>query len=212
MPRATLVLLHPLPTHGGMMDSHLYRKVAWRLPALAGVAVLRFNTRGTASEAGRSQGVFDSAVGERFDVAAALDFVGSRGLPNVWLVGWSFGTDLALMHGCAPSVQGAVLISPPLRWSAPEQLRAWQTSGKSVICLVPEFDDYLAPAQARERFGADLPSAEVVTFENARHLMVGQTDAVLNAIVEAVAPEVSTPLPRTWDGAWEKRQVTIVES
>ncbi|MFD0891953.1 alpha/beta hydrolase, partial [Streptosporangium algeriense] len=29
-PVATLVCLHPLPTHGGMMDSHLYRKAASR--------------------------------------------------------------------------------------------------------------------------------------------------------------------------------------
>ena len=48
-PVATLVMLHPLPTHGGMMDSHLFRKAANRLPALAHLAVLRFNTRGTAS-------------------------------------------------------------------------------------------------------------------------------------------------------------------
>ena len=53
-PVATLVCLHPLPTHGGMMDSHVFRKAAWRLPALAGVAVLRFNTRGTSSPHGTS--------------------------------------------------------------------------------------------------------------------------------------------------------------
>ena len=29
-PAATLVTLHPLPTHGGYMDSHVYRKAAWR--------------------------------------------------------------------------------------------------------------------------------------------------------------------------------------
>ena len=38
-PVATIVCLHPLPTHGGMMDSHVFRKAAFRLPALAGVAV-----------------------------------------------------------------------------------------------------------------------------------------------------------------------------
>ena len=48
-PVATLVTLHPLPTHGGFMDSHVYRKASYRLPALAGIAVLRFNTRGTSS-------------------------------------------------------------------------------------------------------------------------------------------------------------------
>ena len=53
-PAATIVCLHPLPTHGGMMDSHVFRKAAWRLPALAGVAVLRFNTRGTSSVRGPS--------------------------------------------------------------------------------------------------------------------------------------------------------------
>ncbi|WP_106195365.1 alpha/beta hydrolase [Umezawaea tangerina] len=210
-PRATLVLLHPLPTHGGMMDSHLYRKAAWRLPALADLAVLRFNTRGTASEAGRSEGAFDDGVGERLDVAAALEFVATRGLPDVWLVGWSFGTDLALMHGCLPEVRGAVLISPPLRWSTPEQLGVWAASQKPVVCLVPEFDDYLKPDEAERRFGV-VPAAEVVAFPGARHLMVGHSEKVLDAIVDAVAPEVRTPLARDWDGPCEKRQVVIVEA
>jgi predicted acyl esterase len=51
-PLATLVTLHPLPTHGGFMDSHLLKKASFRLPALADIAVLRFNTRGTTSPRG----------------------------------------------------------------------------------------------------------------------------------------------------------------
>ena len=35
---ATLVTLHPLPTEGGFMDSHVLRKASFRLPALAGGA------------------------------------------------------------------------------------------------------------------------------------------------------------------------------
>src|SRR5262249_51345570 len=123
VPVATLVCLHPLPTGGGTMDSHLFRKAAFRLPALAGVAGLRFNTRGAASEAGRRAGTFGEGVAERHDVAAALDFC--RDLPNVWLVGWSFGTELALMYGLDPLVRGAVLIAPPLRRAQPRHLRAW---------------------------------------------------------------------------------------
>jgi uncharacterized protein with ACT and thioredoxin-like domain len=49
-PAATIICLHPLTTHGGMMDSHVLRKMAWRLPALAGIAVLRFNMRGAVSD------------------------------------------------------------------------------------------------------------------------------------------------------------------
>ena len=206
-PRATLICLHPLPTHGGMMDSHLYRKAAFRLPALADIAVLRFNTRGTASEAGRSEGAFDNGDGERLDVEAALEF--AKDLPNVWLVGWSFGTDLALRHGCATDVRGAVLISPPLRYSAPADLTAWAGTDKPVVCLVPEFDDYLRPEQARERF-APIPQARIEEFAGAKHLFVGYAEQVLDAIVATVAPEVPVPLPRVWAGPAEERQVRIV--
>src|SRR3954447_23394271 len=95
-PVATLICLHPLPTHGGMMDSHIFRKAAWRLPALAGLAALRFNTRGASSVRGTGGGVLSSAVEERFDVAAAIEYADFADLPAIWLLGWSFGTDLAL--------------------------------------------------------------------------------------------------------------------
>src|SRR6266550_1087350 len=85
---ATLVTLHPLPTHGGFMDSHVLRKAAARLPALAGIAVLRFNLRGVSSPRGTSQGAFDGGVGERYDVAAAIEYAEFNELPHPWLVGW----------------------------------------------------------------------------------------------------------------------------
>jgi alpha/beta superfamily hydrolase len=208
-PVATLVTLHPLPTHGGFMDSHVFRKAAARLPALAGVAVLRFNTRGTSSPAGRSEGEFDAARSERFDVLAAIEcaeFAEDPTLAHRWLVGWSFGTDLALMYGCDPSVEGAILLSPPLRYSRPEHLDAWAASGQPVVALVPEFDDYLRPAEARERF-ARVPHAEVVGVDGAKHLWVGEASVrrVLDEIVKRVAP-AAYPLPTEWDGpmsTWE---------
>jgi alpha/beta superfamily hydrolase len=193
-PVATLVCLHPLPTQGGFMDSHLLKKAAWRLPALAGLAVLRFNTRGTSSPRGTSQGSFDEARGEQYDVAAALDLCEAEDLPAIWLMGWSFGTDLALMYGCDPSVVGAVLISPPLRFSRPEHLTTWAESGKPLLALVPEHDEFLQPPEARERF-AVVPQAQVVHVPGAKHLFVGYTEEVLDHVVRRVAPS-SFPLPR----------------
>ena len=195
-PVATLLCLHPLPTQGGFMDSHLLKKASYRLPALADLAVLRFNTRGTSSPRGTSQGAFGEAVGEQYDVAAALDLCEAEDLPALWLLGWSFGTDLALMHGCDPSVVGAVLISPPLRFSQPADLAAWGESGKPLTALVPELDDFLRPAQARERFAA-VPQCEVVAVEGAKHLFVGFTERVLDEVVRRVAPS-AFPVPRTW--------------
>ncbi|GAB3512124.1 alpha/beta hydrolase [Phytohabitans suffuscus] len=201
-PSATLICLHPLPTHGGMMDSHLFRKAAWRLPALAGLAVLRFNTRGTASVRGRSEGEFDKAVGERFDVVAAIEYAEFAPLPNLWLLGWSFGTDLVLKYGCDPAVAGAILLSPPLRFSTEEDLAVWASSGKPVTALIPELDDYLRPEEARQRFAA-IPQAEVVGVDGAKHLWVGDSERVLDEVVSRVAPDVPTPLPTTWDGPME---------
>lgn len=198
-PVATLVCLHPLPTHGGMMDSHILRKAAYRLPALAGLAVLRFNTRGTSSEQGISEGCFDQAVGERHDVAAAIEYAEFHDLPDIWLLGWSFGTDLALLHGLDPVVRGAVLLSPPLRFSGPEHLAAWAESGKPVHAFVPEHDDYLQPPEAVRRF-AVVPRAEVLAFAGAKHLWVGDAERVLDEVVRVVAPQITVPLARTWDG------------
>ena len=198
-PVATLVCLHPLPTHGGMMDSHVFRKASFWLPALAGIAVLRYNSRGTSSMQGTSEGTFDKARGERYDVAAAIEYAEYEDLPNIWVVGWSFGTDLALMHAHDPAVQGAILLSPPLRFSQPAHLSVWAESGKPLVALVPEHDDYLQPEEARKRFAA-IPHAEVIPVAGAKHLWVGDAEKVLDQIVSRVAPEVEVPLPREWDG------------
>ncbi|MBU4337351.1 MAG: alpha/beta hydrolase [Actinobacteria bacterium] len=198
-PQATLVTLHPLPTHGGFMDSHVLRKAAWRLPALAGLAVLRFNTRGTTSPRGTSQGAFDGGGAEGLDVAAALDLVEHRGLPHVWLLGWSFGTELALMHGRDPRVEGAILLSPPLRRAGDDDLDGWARFGRPLVALVPEHDDYLQPPAARERFSR-VPQAEVIGVDGAKHLWVGEASVrrVLDEVVTHIVPQVPVPLPTTW--------------
>ncbi|HEY5249116.1 MAG TPA: alpha/beta hydrolase, partial [Dermatophilaceae bacterium] len=197
-PVATLVTLHPLPTHGGFMDSHIFKKASYRLPAMADIAVLRFNTRGTTSPRGTSDGAFHHARDERFDVAAAIEFAQSAqdpALVNRWLLGWSFGTDLALMYGNVPAVEGAILLSPPLKFSGPEHLQGWARSGKPLVVLVPELDDYLRPAEAVQRFSA-IPQARVVGVDGARHLWVGETYVrlALDEIVATVSPGAA-PLP-----------------
>jgi len=194
-PVATLVCLHPLPTAGGFMDSHVLRKAAARLPALAGLAVLRFNTRGTSSPRGRSEGEYDGGIAERYDLAAALTFVAERDLPAPWLLGWSFGTELALKYGLSYPIEGAVLLSPPLHRTSEAELAAWHGSGKRLVVLVPELDDYLRPAAAAERF-AVVPEARLVPVEGAKHLWVGENQVrrVLDEIVATVAPD-RAPLP-----------------
>jgi alpha/beta superfamily hydrolase len=197
-PVATLICLHPLPTQGGMMDSHLLRKASYRLPALADLAVLRFNTRGTSSERGTSEGEYGGGEPERHDVAAAITYCVARELPARWLVGWSFGTELALLWGNDPAVDGAILLSPPLHRIGDRELDGWAATGRPLVVLVPELDDYLRPAQARARFGR-VPQADVVAGAGAKHLWVGEryVRIVLNEIVRRVNP-AAWPLPTEW--------------
>jgi alpha/beta superfamily hydrolase len=194
-PVATLVTLHPLPTAGGFMDSHVLRKASYRLPALADLAVLRFNTRGTSSERGTSEGAFDGGEGERYDVAAALEYAEYHDLPRVWVVGWSFGTELTLKWAHDPLVEGAILLSPPLHRATDRDLDAWAEFGRPLVALVPEFDDYLRPEEARRRFER-VPQAEVIGVDGAKHLWVGEpyVRIVLNEIVKRVNPD-AWPLP-----------------
>lgn len=194
--KGAILCLHPLPTAGGMMDSHVYKKAANRLPAMAGITVVRFNTRGTTSEAGTSTGEFDNGKSERFDVEAMLRYCfEDLKLENVWVTGWSFGTDLALQHAKDPRHKGLILLSPPLRTTTNEQLEYWNTDLRPIAALVPEFDDYLQPEAARERF-AIVPKLKIIAVDEAKHLWLGEPSVhrVLSEITSIVTG-VATTLP-----------------
>ena len=197
-PAAVLLTLHPLPTHGGFMESHILRKAANRLPALADLAVLRFNTRGTQSPQGTSEGTFGDGIDEKLDLEAAIDFLKSRQLGPIWLVGWSFGTELAIKYGFDKDIAGAILLSPPLRRAGEQDLLKWIGSGKKLVAVIPEHDEYLPPGPALERFSV-IPEAEVIAVDGAKHLWVGEsaTKRVLNEIVRAVNP-AKHPLPESF--------------
>jgi hypothetical protein len=107
------------------------------------------------------------------------------------------------MHGRDPSIEGAILLSPPLHRATDADLDAWAELGKPLVVLVPELDDYLRPDEARERFAA-IPQAEVVGFPGSKHLWVGDAEKVLDEIVRRVAPDVAVPLPTEWAGEMEK--------
>ena len=200
-PVATMIALHPLTTHGGFMDSHIIRKASARLPALADIAVLRFNFRGAVSPRGRSGGEFGHGVDEQHDLADAMALVAERGLPNPWLVGWSFGTEVTLKFGLRHPIVGGILLSPPLHRTSEGELSAWAGSGKRLVAVIPELDEYLQPVEAAERF-AVVPEAEIVAVEEGKHLWVGeaQTYRVLTEIVARLNPH-ALPLPTVWPPA-----------
>jgi len=71
----------------------------------------------------------------------------------------------------------------------------WNTDSRPITALVPEHDDYLQPAAARERFSV-APSVKIIAVDDAKHLWVGEpaVHRVLSEIVSIVTG-VPTTLP-----------------
>lgn len=195
-PTSAILCCHPNPTGGGMMDSHIYKKAANRLPAMAGITVIRFNTRGTSSEAGTSTGTYDNGRAEKYDVEAMIRYCFDEvKVKELWVVGWSFGTSIAISHARDPRVKGLILLSPTLLDIVAGDLEFWAVDGRPITALIPEHDDYLKPAEAKVRF-AVIPQINVMAVDDAKHLWVGEpmVHRALTEITRVVAP-ARLPLP-----------------
>ena len=163
---------------------------------MAGIEVIRFNTRGTTSEAGTSEGVFDSGEGEKLDVEAAINYCfDALKVEKLWITGWSFGTDLALRYAKDARIVGLILLSPPLQRTQQEDLDFWQKDSRPVNAYIPEHDEYLNPEQAKERFKS-FPRLKLISVDGAKHLWVGEPFVyrILSEITGIIAPN-RLPLP-----------------
>jgi alpha/beta superfamily hydrolase len=193
----SLLMLHPNPSGGGMMDSHIYKKAANRLPAMAGIQIIRFNTRGTTSEAGKSEGEYDHGKGEKQDVLAALDYCFEQlKIKDLYVIGWSFGTELALQYARDKRIKELILLSPPMLSTTDEDLDFWIKDGRVITALIPELDDYLKPEAAKLKF-SKVKNLKQIDVAGAKHLWVGEpmVHLVLSEIVKVIAPS-RLPLPQ----------------
>lgn len=107
----TAIILHPHPQHGGTMNNKIVYAL-YQAFVRRGFSVLRFNFRGV----GRSQGEFDSGLGELSDAASALDWLQTFN-PNAkscWIGGFSFGAWIAMQVLMRrPEIHGFISVAPP---------------------------------------------------------------------------------------------------
>ena len=131
-----------------------------------------------------------------FDVEAMVKYcLDELKLENLWVVGWSFGTELTLKYARDSRIKGIILLSPPMMYTTVEELTFWAEDGRPVIAIVPEHDEYLSPAAAKEKFAA-IPQIEIIEGVNMKHLWLGEPSVqfVHDQIINKVAPE-KYPLP-----------------
>ncbi|MDH5189122.1 MAG: alpha/beta hydrolase [Rhodospirillaceae bacterium] len=105
------LILHPNPLHGGTMNNKVVYSM-YQSFVKRGFSTLRFNFRGI----GRSQGEFDSGIGEMSDAASALDWLQSHN-PSAsacWIGGFSFGAWISMqLMMRRPEISGFLSVAPP---------------------------------------------------------------------------------------------------
>jgi len=175
-PSLAAVVCHPHPLFGGTMHNKVVYQAAKSLDAL-GLAVLRFNFRGT----GMSEGKHDRGEGERGDVSAALDFLAAE-YPDIPLVvaGFSFGCWVGLRVGCEDArVASLIGLGAPVNNADFSYLAQ---CAKPKLFVHGAKDIYGDPGKLKQLV-ATLPGENrVVIVDEADHFFVGKLDQVNRAI------------------------------
>lgn len=176
--RGAALLCHPHPVYGGTMDNRVIYRAA-KAAAAAGFAALRFNFRG----AGRSTGKYDNGIGEKDDVAAALDWLHGK-YPGLFLaiVGYSFGAWVGLQVACMDRrVKAMVGLGLPLDiWN----MDFLAHSPKPALYVVGTQDEFCS-AHNLDRLERLLPPAsQVLRIEGADHFFNGAVELVTSRIMD----------------------------
>jgi len=113
--KASVVVLHPHPLHGGTMHNKVVSTLSRAFLEL-GLHTVRFNFRGT----GASEGTFDHGDGESADLMAVVAWLRARRPQDqLWLAGFSFGGYVAVRAAEAAGAARLVTVAPSVNLYAP---------------------------------------------------------------------------------------------
>lgn len=171
------LILHPHPKAGGHMNNPVAVQL-YQVFMKRGFAVLRFNFRGV----GRSQGEFDSGIGELADAASALDWLqaGNPSASQCWVAGYQFGAWIGMqLLMRRPETDGFISVSPPTNVYDFSFLAPCPASG----LILHGSADAVAPSNEVERVVAKLRTQKGISIayelvEGANHYWSEHLDAV----------------------------------
>ncbi|MBV9888209.1 MAG: dienelactone hydrolase family protein [Acidobacteria bacterium] len=177
-PPIAAVVCHPHPLFGGTMHNKVAYQAAKSLDSL-GLAVLRFNFRGT----GLSAGTHDHGRGERGDVTAALDFLANEFPAKPLLVaGFSFGCFVCLRVGCKDDrVAECIGLGTPVNNTDFSFLRE---CAKPKLFVHGENDEFGDVNKVKELVQSLPGEKELVVVPGVDHFFAGKLKAVDAAISE----------------------------
>jgi alpha/beta superfamily hydrolase len=174
-----VVITHPHPLYGGDMFNPVVEAIADAYRQ-KGFATLRFNFRGS----GRSTGTHDQGIGERVDVARAVEFMKRNDADEIYLSGYSFGSYVnAMAMQTDLTVAGMTMVAPPVAFiEFADDLRLPQLS----TVVVGERDEFAPPGMIRPLLEQWNPHARMSIIHDADHFFFGFLDEVTRRLAEHV--------------------------
>ena len=162
-----VIICHPHPQHGGTMDNKVVTTLMRTYRDL-GIHVLRFNFRGV----GKSEGVFDNAVGELDDLLSVISWAKSQ-LTNfpILMAGFSFGSSVAARASyTVEDLRHLTLVAPPVERYEYDRDGIFQVP----LCVIQGDQDELVVAQGVYDWITQLNSpAELIRYPEAGHFFHG---------------------------------------
>ncbi len=177
--RATAVVAHPHPLHGGTMHNPVVFRADRQLHRL-GLTTLRFNFRGT----GDSQGEHDNGRGEVEDLCSAASWV--RGLaPRVPLivVGYSFGAWCCVrLAERDHSIRALIGIGLPVRTQAFDEIARL---GRPLAVVQGSDDELGSPGEVRRLLDRAKPKGRLFVVDGASHLFANCAKVAASRVEQA---------------------------
>jgi uncharacterized protein len=184
--KASAVICHPHPLHGGTMHNKVVHTLARSLTEI-GLKTVRFNFRGV----GASAGAYGEGRGETDDVLAVLDWVRARRPGDqLWLAGFSFGAYVALRAAARFPVAQMVLVAPPVHLHA--ELGIPPTPRAPLLVLQGEEDEVVSPAAVKDWLDTLQPRPAVRLFPGVGHFFHGRLNDLRLAVQDALRAKVPT--------------------
>ncbi len=166
-----VVVTHPHSQMGGNMMNNVVDAIVSAFYD-HGYATLRFNFRGV----GRSEGSFDDGVGEQNDVKGAIAFLKEKGLNDIVLAGYSFGSwvnsrGLAGLDG----LSDVIMVSPPIDFV---EFDFSPLKGKCGLVICGDRDQF-CPISPLEEIVLEL-GCRLEIVQGADHFYFGKEQAIID--------------------------------
>ena len=180
-----VICLHPHPLFGGTMNNKVVVTIA-KAFEMMGACPVRFNFRGV----GQSTGSYDHGNGETEDAIDVYNWVLSQNEnARVWLVGFSFGSYVAMK--AAPEVRNraaVILVAPAVN----KVDFSGCTDFVDPFWVIAAKEDEIVPYDDILNWSNSLPNKpKLITFEDSSHFFHGKLIDLRESLISTFSQMVS---------------------